>query len=132
MNPESLKIYIDCFYYSFFPFHLWLINQVLGQVDTKFIACLVNSDYDKNPAAEPNLLILVDQHAAHERIRLEMLIQGMSEIYPDMKSTSQTFSVFMINPNHVGLQFLAKYTTQLWESCMYRNYLLSKSFLWKW
>lgn len=86
-----------------------MINQVLGQVDTKFIACLVNSDYDKNPAGEANLLILVDQHAAHERIRLEMLIQGMSEIYPDMKSTSQTFSVFMINPNHVGLQFLAKY-----------------------
>ncbi|XP_072172042.1 DNA mismatch repair protein Mlh3-like isoform X2 [Diadema setosum] len=46
--------------------------EVVGQVDAKFIACLVSSD-SQQPGARPHLLVLVDQHAAHERIRLEML-----------------------------------------------------------
>ncbi|XP_071486881.1 DNA mismatch repair protein Mlh3-like [Diadema antillarum] len=46
--------------------------EVVGQVDAKFIACLVSSD-SQQPGDRPHLLVLVDQHAAHERIRLEML-----------------------------------------------------------
>ncbi|XP_009317668.1 PREDICTED: DNA mismatch repair protein Mlh3 isoform X1 [Pygoscelis adeliae] len=53
--------------------------QVLQQVDNKFIACLINTRNEMDKSADGNLLILVDQHAAHERIRLEQLIADSYE-----------------------------------------------------
>ncbi|KFV76920.1 DNA mismatch repair protein Mlh3, partial [Dryobates pubescens] len=53
--------------------------QVLQQVDNKFIACLINTRNEVDKKADGNLLILVDQHAAHERIRLEQLIADSYE-----------------------------------------------------
>nr|XP_041572737.1 DNA mismatch repair protein Mlh3 isoform X2 [Taeniopygia guttata] len=53
--------------------------QVLQQVDNKFIACLINTRNGMEKKADGNLLILVDQHAAHERIRLEQLIADSYE-----------------------------------------------------
>ncbi|KAL5258349.1 hypothetical protein ACHWQZ_G008998 [Mnemiopsis leidyi] len=38
--------------------------KVIGQIDEKFIGCVTSK----------NLLILIDQHAAHERIRLECML----------------------------------------------------------
>ncbi|XP_023242732.1 DNA mismatch repair protein Mlh3-like [Centruroides sculpturatus] len=50
--------------------------KVIGQVDCKFIACLI-------PKIEKfqsrNLIVLFDQHAVHERIRLEKLIKDSYE-----------------------------------------------------
>ncbi|XP_075387709.1 DNA mismatch repair protein Mlh3 isoform X2 [Tenrec ecaudatus] len=53
--------------------------QVLQQVDNKFIACLMNTKAEENGETGGNLLVLVDQHAAHERIRLEHLITDSYE-----------------------------------------------------
>ncbi|XP_074035733.1 uncharacterized protein [Leptinotarsa decemlineata] len=57
--------------------------EVIGQVDKKFIAVL-----DR----ESNLLILFDQHAVHERIRLEKLLK----IYKEAKSELAEKLLFFI------------------------------------
>ncbi|KAL1790386.1 DNA mismatch repair protein Mlh3 isoform X1 [Sigmodon hispidus] len=60
--------------------------QVLQQVDNKFIACLMSTKGEEDGRAGGNLLVLVDQHAAHERVRLEQLITDSYEKQPPQSS----------------------------------------------
>jgi DNA mismatch repair protein MLH3 len=46
--------------------------QVISQVDRKFVACLVRDDQDMS-------LVLVDQHAADERIRVERILKQLCD-----------------------------------------------------
>ncbi|XP_036591867.1 DNA mismatch repair protein Mlh3 [Trichosurus vulpecula] len=74
-QAESLTVKIHNILYPYrFTKEMVHSMQVLQQVDNKFIACLMSTKQEENGEAGGNLLVLVDQHAAHERIRLEQLI----------------------------------------------------------
>ncbi|KAG8448946.1 hypothetical protein GDO86_015857 [Hymenochirus boettgeri] len=53
--------------------------KVIQQVDNKFIACVVDTKKQESSESVEKLLVLVDQHAAHERVRLEQLIADSYE-----------------------------------------------------
>ncbi|XP_049754122.1 DNA mismatch repair protein Mlh3 isoform X2 [Elephas maximus indicus] len=74
-QAESLAVKIHNILYPYrFTKEMIHSMQVLQQVDNKFIVCLMSTKTEENGEAGGNLLVLVDQHAAHERVRLEQLI----------------------------------------------------------
>ncbi|KAJ7129319.1 hypothetical protein C8R44DRAFT_776507 [Mycena epipterygia] len=50
--------------------------EVVNQVDRKFIACLIN-DSSRANAAAGRALVLIDQHAADERVRVERFLKEL-------------------------------------------------------
>ncbi|XP_077537804.1 DNA mismatch repair protein Mlh3-like isoform X2 [Haemaphysalis longicornis] len=52
--------------------------QVVGQVDCKYIACVLPLSRN-GIVQEDSLVVLFDQHAAHERVRLEWLLENQYE-----------------------------------------------------
>ncbi|XP_023582159.1 DNA mismatch repair protein Mlh3 isoform X2 [Trichechus manatus latirostris] len=79
-QAESLAVKIHNILYPYrFTKEMIHSMQVLQQVDNKFIACLMSTKTEENGEAGGNLLVLVDQHAAHERVRLEQLITDSYE-----------------------------------------------------
>ncbi|XP_059860157.1 DNA mismatch repair protein Mlh3 isoform X1 [Delphinus delphis] len=79
-QAESLAVKIHNILYPYrFTKEMIHSMQVLQQVDNKFIACVMSTRTEENGKAGGNLLVLVDQHAAHERIRLEQLTIGSYE-----------------------------------------------------
>ena len=70
--------------------------QVVGQIDRKFIACIIKNKksvtgeteitsadqecsfllFPTIPDLKSDFLVLFDQHAAHERVRLEQFTRG--------------------------------------------------------
>ncbi|KAM8921318.1 DNA mismatch repair protein Mlh3 [Pelodytes ibericus] len=71
--------------------------KVLQQVDNKFIACLINTKAEESAESDGNLLVLVDQHAAHERIRLEQLIADSFDVVPG-EGGSRRLKVSAVDP----------------------------------
>ncbi|KAJ7126385.1 hypothetical protein C8R43DRAFT_1028784 [Mycena crocata] len=49
--------------------------QVIDQIDRKFIACIINNSSDSGTASHS--LILIDQHAADERVRVERFLKEL-------------------------------------------------------
>uniref|UniRef100_A0A3Q1G0A7 MutL homolog 3 n=1 Tax=Acanthochromis polyacanthus TaxID=80966 RepID=A0A3Q1G0A7_9TELE len=80
--------------------------KVIHQVDKKFLACLINTR-DEEPGApteaEGNLLVLVDQHAAHERVRLENLIADSYENDPDVQGERRLCSSSILPPLEISV-----------------------------
>ncbi|XP_059209374.1 DNA mismatch repair protein Mlh3 isoform X2 [Centropristis striata] len=80
--------------------------KVIHQVDKKFLACLINTR-DEEPAAlaetEGNLLVLVDQHAAHERVRLENLVADSYEDDPDAPGERRLCSSTIVPPLEISV-----------------------------
>uniref|UniRef100_A0A4W6EXV9 MutL homolog 3 (E. coli) n=1 Tax=Lates calcarifer TaxID=8187 RepID=A0A4W6EXV9_LATCA len=80
--------------------------KVIHQVDKKFLACLINTR-DEEPAAhtetEGNLLVLVDQHAAHERVRLENLVADSYEDDPDASGERRLCSSTILPPLEISV-----------------------------
>ncbi|CAL1272605.1 unnamed protein product [Larinioides sclopetarius] len=66
--------------------------KVIGQVDCKFIACIMEEP--NNNSKDSKLLILFDQHAVHERVRLEELIEDLYE----MKENKKVVKTVPISP----------------------------------
>ncbi|XP_054720163.1 DNA mismatch repair protein Mlh3-like [Uloborus diversus] len=65
--------------------------KVVGQVDCKFIACIVSNINENN--TNQNLLVLFDQHAVHERVRLEELTEELYEINENNEKIVKTSSL---------------------------------------
>ena len=61
--------------------------QVLGQVDCKFIACLLDTSVGDSSSGDreerSRVLVLVDQHAADERVRVERFLRTLCLGYLD-------------------------------------------------
>ncbi|CAB1419429.1 unnamed protein product [Pleuronectes platessa] len=80
--------------------------KVIHQVDKKFLACLINTREDE-PAAQAetkeNLLVLVDQHAAHERIRLENLVADSYEDDPNAPGERRLRSSNILPPLEINV-----------------------------
>ncbi|XP_073339937.1 DNA mismatch repair protein Mlh3 isoform X2 [Pagrus major] len=80
--------------------------KVIHQVDKKFLACLINTR-DEEPTTlsetEGNLLVLVDQHAAHERVRLENLVADSYENDPDAPGERRLCSSTILPPLEISV-----------------------------
>ncbi|XP_029316568.1 DNA mismatch repair protein Mlh3 isoform X2 [Cottoperca gobio] len=80
--------------------------KVIHQVDKKFLACLINTR-NEEPAAltetEGNLLVLVDQHAAHERVRLENLVADSYEDDPEAPGDRRLCSSTILPPLEISV-----------------------------
>ncbi|CAH6846251.1 DNA mismatch repair protein Mlh3 isoform X1 [Phodopus roborovskii] len=98
-QAESLAVKIHNVLYPYrFTKEMIHSMQVLRQVDNKFIACLMSTKMEENGKAGGNLLVLVDQHAAHERVRLEQLISDSYEKQPPQSSGRKKLLSSMIIP----------------------------------
>ena len=82
--------------------------KVIGQLDNKFIACKlpctqnIDRDIEENEIVEQrprNILVLVDQHAADERVRVEMLFKEFCESkQPDRMDVKDDSEVSEMQP----------------------------------
>ncbi|XP_027855937.1 DNA mismatch repair protein Mlh3 isoform X1 [Xiphophorus couchianus] len=75
--------------------------KVVNQVDKKFLACLINAREGgsaEQTENEGNLLVLMDQHAAHERVRLENLVADSYEDDPDANGKKRLCSSTILPP----------------------------------
>uniref|UniRef100_S4RVD9 MutL homolog 3 (E. coli) n=1 Tax=Petromyzon marinus TaxID=7757 RepID=S4RVD9_PETMA len=82
MNAKAVKVHNILNPFKFTK-DMFASLQVIQQVDKKFIVCLCTDKGPERQKGNLNILILVDQHAAHERVRLEQLTAELFEVSED-------------------------------------------------
>ena len=94
--PLAVKVITDCIRFNRNSFDSL---QVLGQVDDKFILCVTDG-----------VVVAVDQHAAHERIRLECMV---NDLKTECDGKSMIRSHHLHHPLHLTV---SKHDTELIKS----------------
>ncbi|XP_060802240.1 DNA mismatch repair protein Mlh3 [Amyelois transitella] len=89
--------------------------QVLGQVDGKFIAAIVQST-----TRTDNYLVLFDQHAVHERIRLE---KNMLDYFNKQEWKSVKLDVFILKLSEEVILYLHNYKEKFSQLGLEWNFL---------
>uniref|UniRef100_A0A8C1EYS1 MutL homolog 3 (E. coli) n=1 Tax=Cyprinus carpio carpio TaxID=630221 RepID=A0A8C1EYS1_CYPCA len=106
-QAEGLAVKIHNILYPYrFTKNMIHTMRVINQVDKKFLACLINTTEQEAPEGstnEGNLLVLVDQHAAHERVRLEGLVTDSYEDDPDTPGKKRLCSSSVIPPLEINV-----------------------------
>ncbi|XP_052449578.1 DNA mismatch repair protein Mlh3 isoform X1 [Carassius gibelio] len=106
-QAEGLAVKIHNILYPYrFTKNMIHTMRVINQVDKKFLACLINTTEQEVPESstnEGNLLVLVDQHAAHERVRLEGLVTDSYEDDPDTPGKKKLCSSSVIPPLEINV-----------------------------
>nr|XP_045613438.1 DNA mismatch repair protein Mlh3-like isoform X1 [Procambarus clarkii] len=68
--------------------------KVIGQLDKKFIACSITyPPYDYHEQRPSELIVLFDQHAVHERVRLEAIIKENFEVLDSGESVVRSSTI---------------------------------------
>ncbi|KAI7794139.1 putative DNA mismatch repair protein Mlh3, partial [Triplophysa rosa] len=106
-QAEGLAVKIHNILFSYrFTKNMIHTMRVINQVDKKFLACLINAtdqETSKSSKNEGNLLVLVDQHAAHERVRLEGLVADSYEDDPDTPGKKRLCSSSVTPPLEISV-----------------------------
>ncbi|XP_056589830.1 DNA mismatch repair protein Mlh3 [Triplophysa dalaica] len=106
-QAEGLAVKIHNILFSYrFTKNMIHTMRVINQVDKKFLACLINAteqEMSKSSKNEGNLLVLVDQHAAHERVRLEGLVADSYEDDPDIPGKKRLCSSSVTPPLEISV-----------------------------
>ncbi|XP_058619473.1 DNA mismatch repair protein Mlh3 isoform X2 [Onychostoma macrolepis] len=106
-QAEGLAVKIHNILYPYrFTKNMIHTMRVINQVDKKFLACLINTreqETSESSTNEGNLLVLVDQHAAHERVRLEGLVTDSYEDDPDTPGKKRLCSSSVTPPLEINV-----------------------------